>query len=308
MDSLKGDGWWKGFWQLADPKIWIASTIPMLVGAALAYGLEGKFHLLWFAISLIGIYFIEIGKNAINEYIDYESGVDLNVAMDKRTPFSGGKKTIIQGKLSLEQVKHITILTFLLAAIVGLIIVFFREPRVLWIGILGMGLSIFYSLPPFKFAYFGLGEIAVGLTFGPLILLGMYVVMGGSFDYRVVMAGLPLGFLITNVLWINQYPDYEADKEGNKKNWLVRMGKEKGLKIYVLLFALAYISFIPLSLVYGNPLWLMGWGSIPLAIKAVGISRREYDNIPKLVVANGYTVMIYQISGLFMIIAGIMTS
>lgn len=306
MDSLKNHGWWKGFWQLADPKIWIASTIPMLVGASLAYGVVGQFDLFWFIISLVGIYFIEIGKNAINEYVDYESGVDRNIAPENRTPFSGGKKTIVQGKLSLKQVKYITIVTFSVAVTIGLLVVFFREPGVLWIGVLGMGLSIFYSLPPFKFAYSGLGEIAVGLTFGPLILLGMYMVMSGSFDYRVMIAGIPLGFLITNVLWINQYPDYEADKQGNKKNWLVRLGKEKGLKIYRLLFLLAYVSFIPLVILYKNSLWLLGWISIPLAIKAIGISRREFNNIPKLVVANGYTVMIYGISGLCMIIAGIM--
>ena len=62
---------WRGFWQLADPKIWIASTVPMLVGASLSYSVTGRFDFPWFILSLMGIYLIEIGKT-INEYIDYK--------------------------------------------------------------------------------------------------------------------------------------------------------------------------------------------------------------------------------------------
>ena len=57
---------WQGFWQLADPKIWIASTVPMIVGAAFAFGNSGKFDLYWFLVALIAVYCIEIGKNAVN--------------------------------------------------------------------------------------------------------------------------------------------------------------------------------------------------------------------------------------------------
>lgn len=297
---------WKGFWQIADPKIWVASTIPMLVGAALSYGITGRFSLPWFLLSLVGIYFIEIGKNSSNEYVDYKTGVDRNIAPENRTPFSGGKKTIVQGKLSLDEVLYIAIGTFLIACGIGLIIVIFREPKILWVGILGVFISIFYSVPPFKFAYTGLGEFAVGLTFGPLVTLGMYMVMSGSFDYRVMIVGLPIGFLISNVLWINQYPDYEADKEGNKKNWVVRMGKEKGIVVYGLLFLLAYLSLIAISILYRNPFWLLGWLSIPLAIKSVRIAREEFNNIPKLVKANANTVIIYQLTGLTLVIASLL--
>ncbi len=303
MDYTRIKRLWKGFWQIADPKIWVASTIPMLVGAALAYGMTGKFSFPWFVLSLAGIYLIEIGKNSSNEYVDYKTGVDVNIAPENRTPFSGGKKTIVQGKLTLKEVLYIAVGTFALACAIGLIIVFYREPTVLWVGLLGVFISIFYSVPPFKFAYSGLGEFAVGFTFGPLITLGMYMVMSGSYDFRVMVVGLPIGFLIANVLWINQYPDYEADKLGNKKNWVVRLGKERGLKIYSLLFVLAYISFVPVAIIYKNVFWLLGWISIPLALKSVDIAKKQFNNIPKLIKANANTVLIYQITGLAMIIA-----
>jgi 1,4-dihydroxy-2-naphthoate octaprenyltransferase len=298
---------WGGFWQLADPKIWIASTVPMLVGASLSYSVTGGFDFLWFILSLMGIYLIEIGKNAINEYIDYKTGVDRNIAPENRTPFSGGKKTIVQGKLTLREVMYIALGTFASACGIGLLIVVFKEPRVLWVGLLGVLISIFYSVPPLKFAYRGLGEFAVGFTFGPLITLGIYLVMSGRFDFKVMIVGLPLGFLIANVLWINQYPDYEADMKCNKKNWVVRLGKEKGILVYGLLFILAYASFILVAALYRNIIWLIGWISIPLAFRSVKIARKEFNNIPKLIKANAGTIGIYQITGLVMIIASLLT-
>ncbi|MDI3519171.1 MAG: 1,4-dihydroxy-2-naphthoate polyprenyltransferase [Caldanaerobacter sp.] len=64
----------------------------MFIATTYAYGKTGEFDLFWFVVFVVGIYFIEIGKNAVNEFIDYKSGVDIFVTPDKGTPFSGGKK------------------------------------------------------------------------------------------------------------------------------------------------------------------------------------------------------------------------
>ncbi len=296
---------YKGFWQLADPKIWIASTIPMAVGGALAYGNTGHFDLYWFIVSLAGIYFIEIGKNAVNEFVDYQTGVDRYVAPDKKTPFSGGKKTIVEGKLTVSEVKAIALVTFLMAAATGLYVALFREMNIIWIGLPGIFLAIFYSLPPFKFNYRGLGEVVVGLTFGPLILSGIYLVLTHTLDIRAVLASLPIGFIVANILWINQYPDYEADKKGNKKNWVVRLGKKNGIRIYALLFAATFASFVLLSIVFANPLWLMGLIGLPSAINSVRIAGKYYDDIPNLIQANAKTIIIYQITGFAMLVASL---
>jgi len=304
----KSEFWriWRGFWQLADPKIWIASTVPMFVAASYAYRKTGKFDFLWFFISVIGIYLIEIGKNAVNEFIDYKSGVDTFVTPDKRTPFSGGKKTIVEGKLTVKETIIIAVLTMLGACLIGLIIVIFREPLVLIIGLLGILISIFYSLPPFKFSYIGFGEIAVGVTFGPLIMTGMYLVLTHHISGDILLLSLPIGFLITNVLWINQYPDYEADLRGHKYNLLVRIGKEKGVIVYAALYGAAYLSFIVIAIVTKNFLWLLSFVTLPLAVQSVKIARKYYDNIPKLIKANANTVKIYQITGISMIIASLL--
>lgn len=297
---------WQGFWQLADPKIWIASTVPMIVGAAFAFGNTGRFNIYWFVVALIAVYCIEIGKNAVNEWVDFKSGVDRFIPPDKRTPFSGGKKTIVDGKLTLSEVVIIAAVTFILACIIGLYIMFFREMGIFWIGAAGVLLSILYSLPPFKLAYRGFGEVTVGLTFGPLIVLGIYYVQTGGVDVSALWVSIPIGILIANVLRINQFPDYEADARGNKRNWLVRLGKEKGVKVFGLLFLAAYLWFVVLAVILKNPFWLLGLVSIPLAVKAVKVARQHYDNIPRLTEANLKMVQVYQITGLTMTIAAIL--
>ncbi|MDD4569221.1 MAG: prenyltransferase [Tepidanaerobacteraceae bacterium] len=293
----------QGVWRMADPKLCIASTIPMIVSIAMAYRALGFIDLYWFFWSLLGIYLIETGKNAVNEVVDYESGVDRFVTPDKRTPFSGGKKTIIDGFLTLKETKVIAIATMFAAAVIGLYISFVREPLVLWIGIAGFLISIFYSLPPFKFCYRGIGEFAIGFTYGPLVLLGNYVVQTHVFNLEALIVSLVIGFLITNVVWINQYPDYEADAKGNKRNWVVRIGKEKGIKVYILLYVLAYSSLFILILFTRNPLWMLALLSLPAAKRSVIVAKKYYNDIPRLMEANAKTIQVYQITGLALTVA-----
>ena len=296
---------WHGFWQLADPKIWIASTVSMIVAAALAYNLKGAFNLYWFVWTVVGIYLIEIGKNAINEVVDYDSGVDTFVTKEERTAFSGGKKTIVDGKLTVLEAKVIAILTMAAGALIGIYISVYREPKVFIIGVIGFTLSIIYSLPPFKLAT-GAWRSTVGLTFGPLIILGTYLVQTHTISPEIILVSLPIGLLITNVLWINQYPDYNADKKGAKMNWVVRLGRKKAVVIYILLFVLSYLSLFLIFIVFRNPFWLLPFVSFPLVLEAVQTARKYYDNVPKLVLANLRTVQVYQLFGLMLFLAAIL--
>lgn len=288
----------QGVWRLADPKLCIASTVPMVVSTAMAYKALGYIDIYWLFLSFFGVYLIETGKNAINEVVDYKSGVDRFVTPDKRTPFSGGKKTIVDGLLTVEETKIIALVTMLAAAAIGLYIAIAREPMVLWIGIAGFLISIFYSLPPFKFCYRGLGEFAIGLTYGPLVVSGTYLVQTHTVNLEILLLSLMIGFLIANVVWINQYPDYEADARGYKRNWVVRLGKEKGIVVYILLYVLAYLSLLIAVFFTGNPLLLIALLSAPIAKRSVDVAKKYYDDIARLVEANAKTIQVYQMTGL----------
>lgn len=279
----------------------------MLVGGALAFGQTGQFAVIWWLISLAGIYALEIAKNAINEFVDYQSGVDPAIPPEQRNPFSGGKKTIVDGLLSVREAQLIGLLTLSAGVGIGLLIVWLREPRILWIGMLGVFLAVFYSLPPFKLNYRGLGEFAVGLTFGPLITAGVYLVLTNSLPPLAWLAGIPIGFLIANVLWINQFPDYEADRQGGKRTLVVQMGRQRAVAVFAGLFAAAFVSAGLLAILDRNPFWLLAWLGAPAARLAVQVAARHHDDIPNLLTANGKTITVYQLTGLGMLLAAAST-
>ncbi len=296
---------WKGFWQLADPKIWVASTIPMLVAFSFTFPDRRKNALVFFLLSAAAIYLVEIAKNALNEVVDYLSGDDPSVAPENITPFSGGKKTITGGLLTVAQSAVISVCCYAACALIGFTIVLFHDFNTLWIGVAGVGLSILYSLPPFKLCYRGLGEFTVGLTFGPLLMAGICVVMTGALSLPAMVCSISLGFLIANLLWINQYPDYEADKAANKMNGVVRMGKDKAWTVFALLFILCY-TVLAAAAAFIHPAFLLSLVTISLAVKAVKNARANYDNIPKLIASNAAMVTIYQITGLMMIATAVL--
>ncbi|MHB1483206.1 MAG: prenyltransferase [Saccharofermentanales bacterium] len=296
----------KGAIQLADPKIWVMSYIPATIGLALAivYGKAAVElpDIVWILLMYIALGFIETGKNALNEYVDFRSGVDPGVDEDHVTPFSGGKKTVTSGKLDLGQVVFITVATFLGAGAIGLTIVIFKEPRILYIGIAGIVISILYSMPPFKLCYRGWGELAVGVTFGPLVLSGAYVLLTGGLDVLPALISIPLGLLIANILLINEFPDYEADKKGDKRNLVVRAGKKNSAAIFGAVFVLIYLSFIGISVFASNPVWLLPLLTAPIALKAYRNSVENHENISLLILSNAKTIQIFFLTGLLLLI------
>ena len=297
----------KGAIQLADPKIWAMSYIPATIGITLAiiYGKAkiGLSDIVWILLMYAALGLIETGKNALNEYVDFRSGVDPGVDKEHVTPFSGGKKTVTSGMLDLKQVVLITIATFLGAGAIGLLIVIFKTPQIIYIGAAGIVISILYSMPPFKLCYRGWGELAVGVTFGPLVLSGAYVMLTGEIAALPVLISIPLGLLIANILLINEFPDYEADKQGNKRNLVVRAGKKNSTKIYGSVFILIYLSYIVVSIYADNAVWLLPLLTVPLAWKAYRNSVENYGNIPLLIQSNAMTIQSFFLTGLLLLVA-----
>ncbi|MDK2930750.1 MAG: 1,4-dihydroxy-2-naphthoate polyprenyltransferase [Bacillota bacterium] len=291
----------RGLVQLADPKIWVASTVPMFVAAALAYSDTGRFAPGWFLLTLAGIYAVEVGKNAANEVVDWRSGADRFVAPEDATPFSGGKKTITGGLLSERDAIWIAVGSFAAAAVAGLPIALFRTWHAFWIAALGGFLALGYSVPPFSFCYRGLGELVVGITFGPLLMLGTYVVQTQQLSARPLVVGVPLGILIATVLWINEFPDFEADRRANKRNLVVRMGKARARVVYAWLLGLAEAAVIGVALYFRSPWMLLGLVGTGEASRAARVCWVAYDSTGELVPANAGTVKTYILTGVGLI-------
>jgi len=214
----------QGFWRLADPKISLASAAGILLGASSAAA-AGPIAVGWLLLTVLGIFAVEVAKNASGEVFDWDSGTDLKVRAEDRSPFSGGKRVLVDELLTRGQTWGIAVGGYLLAAIAGLCIVGWREERVLWFGLAGMALAFFYHAPPFRLSYCGLGELAVAISYGPLVCAGTYLVQRGTIPTGIVLLSLPLGILIAAFLWINEFPDYSADALSGKRTLVVRLGR-----------------------------------------------------------------------------------
>ena len=228
-----------GLWRLADPKISITSAASLAIGASLAAESE-RFSWLWLIVLSVAMFCMEVAKNAWGDVYDYDSGTDLAVRPEDRTDFSGGKRVLVDGLLTRRQTWAVAAGFTAGGVLLGAGIVFLREPSVFVLGIAALVLGWCYHGPPLQFAYRGLGELDVALIYGPAIALAAYVIMAGEYEIAVVWASLPLGVLIAAFLWLNEFPDYEADRGASKRNLVVRLGKRRASRVLPWIYAASF--------------------------------------------------------------------
>ena len=155
-----------------------ATIVPVTLGILIAAS-HGFFDPIAALLTIIGACFVQLGLNIANDVFDTMSGADdANVTP---TQFSGGSRVIQYGLVSLRQMATLSTVFYVLAGLIGLILLATHgSTALLVIGVVGFIVSLGYTAPPLKFVYRGLGEVAVALGFGPLMLLGAYVVQTGG--------------------------------------------------------------------------------------------------------------------------------
>lgn len=233
----------QGFFRLADPKISLASFAGIFMAACFAASDTGL-NTPWLLLTIVGIFCVEVGKNASGEIVDFDSGTDQAITPERRSPFSGGKRVLVEGLLSREQTWAIATVFFMSAIAIGLAIATWRDSRVLGFGILGMALAWYYHGGSLRLSYRGLGELAVALAYGPFIVCGTYLVQTGYLSAPLLHASMALGLLVAAFLWINQFPDYAADKAAGKNNLVVRLGLPAAAFVYVVILVTGYLWLI----------------------------------------------------------------
>jgi len=205
---------------------------------------SGSLDYFWLAVTVLGIFAIEVAKNASGEIVDWNSGNDQAVEEADRSPFSGGKRVLVDKLLSQDQTAGIAFVGYLVGSLAGLSIVLWREPTVLWLGVLGVGLAFFYHAPPLKLSYRGLGELAVAIAYGPVICMGTYLVQRGEFSNEIALISSLLGILIALFLIINEFPDYRADRAANKRTIVVRLGRKSASRLFGVALTLPFLALI----------------------------------------------------------------
>ncbi|MFQ6050442.1 MAG: prenyltransferase [Candidatus Hydrothermarchaeota archaeon] len=278
-----------------------ATVVPVLLGGTIAFS-HGIFHIQYFLLALIGAIFLHAGTNVINDYFDFLSKDDLLVEI--KTPFSGGSGILPAGLLKPKEVFIFSLILFLIGSIIGLYLTFVRGAFILLIGVVAVFSGIFYSAPPVSLANRGIGELFVGLNFGPLCALGSYYVLSQEISFEPIYASIPVGILIATVLYINEFPDYSADKQVGKRHLVVRLGKEKAVRGYALLFLVTYLFIFAGVIIKILPMYsLLAMATAPYAVKAVKIAKKYYEDTVNLIPAMGLTIRIHLLTGLLLSIS-----
>ena len=281
-----------GIWRLADPKISLASVASMTVGAAAAHA-AGPLAWGWLALTVLGIFLVEVAKNASGEVVDFDSGTDLAIRPEERSPFSGGKRVLVDGLLTRAQAIFVAAACYAAALAVGLAIVFYREPDVFGYALAGVALAYFYHAGPLRLSYRGLGEVAVAVTYGPLICLGTYLVQRGNIAPVPLLLSIPLGLLIAAFLWANEFPDARADAASGKRTLVVRLGRPEASRalLSILVAAFTLVAALPLAGVPAGA-WL-GLVAVGPAVQAARNLLAGPEDMQRIVPAQAQMLMAF---------------
>ena len=280
-----------------------ATIIPVVLGIAIAAS-HGAFDLWAAALTVIGASFVQLGLNVANDVFDSVQGADdANVTP---TQFSGGSRVIQYGLVSLRQMATLATVFYVLAGLIGLVLLATRgSTALLVIGVVGFVVSLGYTAPPLKFVYRGLGEIAVAVGFGPLMLLGAYVVQTrGALAWEPFVASIPIALLVALILYVNEIPDRRGDAHAGKRTLPVRFSPRTIVTGYNVAAAGAYVAVV-VGVVLGIlpvPTLLMLL-TIPLARQVSAGLMPNYDNPYGLMAFMGVNVKLHLFAGLLLLAA-----
>jgi 1,4-dihydroxy-2-naphthoate octaprenyltransferase len=258
-----------------------ATLVPVLLGLAIA-GRDGAFDPLTALLTIVAAAAVHLGLNVSNDVFDDVLGADrLNYTP---TPYSGGSRVIQYGLLTRREMAWLSAGLYAIAIVIGLVLVLVtKSVALLAIGAVGLIISLGYTAPPLKLVYRGLGEFAVALGFGPVMLLGAYVVQSGRISLEAVVASVPVAILVALILYVNEIPDRAADAAAGKRTLVVRFSPEAVRFGYL---AAASVAFA--VIVVGVAIGILPVPTL-VALAAAPLALRVYEGIGQS--SNAYALM-----------------
>lgn len=251
------------------PAFLTASLLPVLSGITLAWGLSGQLDLGLALLTLLNIALIHSGANVLNDYFDARNGTD-GANTQRVFPFSGGSRFIQNGILSERDTLRLGLWLMGTGALLGLGFTALSGQFILWLGLLGGLLAIFYSAPP-CLACRGLGDLVIATCFGVLPVVGTVYIQTGNIATEAVWAGAIIGCFVAAILWINSIPDIEADRGAGKMTLPARLGSERATYGLIALFALGFTLVVLAPFASGKYLTLLA--IVPAALAILNLRR-----------------------------------
>jgi 1,4-dihydroxy-2-naphthoate octaprenyltransferase len=270
------------------PQFLILTPMCVLVGVAAAAYDGFNLNPLHVILTLVGALLAHISVNVLNDYFDYRSGIDLAT---RRTPFSGGSGILPAGLLKAQQVYVLGLASLVGVGVIGIYFTVEWGWQILPLGIAGMLVVYLYTTHITKNPL--LCAIAPGLGFGPLMVVGSYFTQTGQYSLTAGLASLVPGFLVSNLLLLNQFPDVEADKVASRRHIPIAYGRQFSARVYAVFMAATYVSLAVAVGVGVLPLTaLIGLLTLPLAVKTVMGALNNYDDMDKLMPALGSNILV----------------
>ncbi len=274
------------------PQFLLLSVVLAFLGTSIAW-YDDYFHLGYAVLAFVGLLLCHISVNVLNDYFDYKSGIDLEV---KRTPFSGGGGMLPAGLLKPRQVLWFGVVSLLLAIPIGVYFVVTLDRGWLLLPLLLVAAICIVLYTPFilKLRW---PEWAAGLGLGTLPVLGVYFVQTTAY-LPAIVASIPSGILVHNLLLLNEFPDTEADRKGGRKTLPITMGKARAGIVYSALTVAVYLWIIGGVLAGQMPAFsLVALLTLPLAIKAIqgALKSEKMDRLVPAMANNVLVVLLTQL-------------
>lgn len=272
------------------PQFLLLTPACFLIGvgtAAWVRGGLGKIPWGYALIAFLGALAAHIATNVLNDYFDYQSGLDLKT---NPTPFSGGSGILPKGLMQAKSALYLGLGALAVTAAVGVYFLFVRGWGILPLGIVGLLLVTFYS--PWVTRHPLICLIAPGLGFGPLMVMGTHYVLVGRYDTVSLLASFVPGLLVSNLLLINQFPDVEADAAAKRRHLPILIGRERSAWIYAA-FAIGAFLWVLVAAIMGLfPLTtLITFLFFPLALITVVGAIKNAERIDRLIPYLGRNVI-----------------
>lgn len=232
-----------------------ASLVPVGVGTAVVVG---RVDVIWWRVVAAGVVSValQVATNYQNDYADGVRGTD-----DFRV---GPLRLVGSGLASAKEVRRASLLAGLVAGLAGLALAVAVGPELLVVGVASLAAGYFYTGGPRPYGYAGLGEVFVFVFFGLVATMGAAYVHTEQVSALSVGAAVPVGFLATSLLVINNLRDLPTDTASGKKTLAVRLGDAATRALYTGLVVGAFVALPLLAL--ARPSALLAFLAIPLAI------------------------------------------
>lgn len=254
------------------------SLLPALAAYTLAAGEKGFAPLIGL-LAVLGAELAHLSLNLFDDYFDYKklaSGFRTDLVKKGERARTAKCAYITSGEATLDELLAACLGFGGAAALCGFLVWLAAGWSIVWPAALGLLLGIEYSGEPLRLSYRGLGELTIGVIFGPLLVCGVYLAAGGAHLTWGLALGLALGLLVTNIIYTHSVLDIKADKFAGKVTLAALLQTPERQ-----LAATAVFSFLPYLLVglavlaRGlSPWWLLTWLTLPLAAALYGSVRQ----------------------------------